>query len=338
MVTIKDVAVLAGVAPSTVSRVINNSSSVKISERTRQRVLKAVKDSGYRANRAARALVRKKSGIIGFASHLIEGPFFASMLQELSRSIAEKNYRMMFEYNAVDPDAELQAIHRLLDENCEAVLVYSRQLTEEQARSLVDSARVPVIFLNRRFLSLPLHCLSINNVRAAYEAVTFLIDQGHHQIACICGHDGFESGRERLQGYKQALSDHGLTYRDELVFRGDYTFEAGIQGIEQLARGHFTALFAASSHHALGATSKLISLGYQLPRQVSVIGFDDVPEMSYTSPSLTTVRIHIDQLAKSAVNRALALTQHSSSRTLDSLDFRGHLVIRDSVCPPNNAS
>ncbi|WP_067518726.1 LacI family DNA-binding transcriptional regulator [Endozoicomonas ascidiicola] len=328
MVTIKDVAQLAGVTPSTVSRVINNTG--RISEVTRQRVQQAIKDSGYRFNRNARALVTKSSGIIGFVTNPDNGFFYANLLQELSRCVlGQLQRRMMLEFGQNNEAGELEAIDRLLSESCEAIVVYSRHITEESAKKLVESNTTPIVFLNRYFSSIPANCVGIDNVACGYLATKTLINNGHRNIACIYGCPPYASGQERLEGFKKAMEEHGLPIKPELMFSGLYVPQVGWDAVDKFQYHSFTAIFSSSIGQSVGAINALHRLGYRVPDDMSLVSIDNYVLNDYLNPALTAIEIPMDQLASTAIQRVQLLKDNS--QVLENARIPGHLVERDSV-------
>lgn|GEM_PF-5755641 len=328
MTTIKDVALLAGVTPSTVSRVINNTG--RIGNATRQRVQQAIIDSGYQFNRNARALVTKSSGIVGFVTSPDDGFYYASLLQALSHCVlSEYQHRLMLEFGHGSEAGEVAAIKRLLSEACESIIVYSRHITAETATKLVVENKTPVIFLNRYFPSVVEHCVSVDNVACGYLATQYLIEKGHRHIACIYGCAPFSSGEERLQGYRQAMQEHNLPVKKALLYSGFYQPKVGWDAVHHFQPERFSAILSCSSDQSIGAINALHSLGYTIPGDVSLISIDNHVLNDYTNPALTAVEFPFEQLAKMAMQRALLL---KTGKTLDkSQRLPGLLVERASV-------
>ncbi len=333
MTTIKDVATLAGVTPSTVSRVINNTG--RIGAATRQRVQQAIVDSGYQFNRSARALVTKSSGIVGFVTSPDDGFFYASLLQALSQCVlSQYQQRLMLEFGHGSEDGELAAINRLLSESCEAIIVYSRHIGEGTAAKLVQENKTPIVFLNRFFPSIAEYCVSVDNVACGYMATRYLIDKGHQHIACIYGCAPFSSGEERLEGFRLAMHEHNLAIDPDLLYSGYYLAKVGWDAVHHFQPGRFTAIFSCSSGQSVGAINALQSIGYSIPKDVSLISIDNHVLNDYMNPALTAVEIPFEQLAKMAMHRALLLKAGKSVDNNQRLP--GILVERASVADADN--
>lgn len=330
MATLKDVSRLAGVSESTVSRVLNGTG--RIGEKTRERVQKAILEANYRPNRAAKALATRSSGIIGFISTPSQNTFYGSLVNALAESIlVHSNRRMMFEYGGKDADSIKAAVQRLVSEQCDGIIIYSRSIEESFANELCQSTDIPIVFLNRFFPSLRANCVTIDNRVTSYQAVRYLIEKGHQNIACIAGESSYESGRERYEGYVQAMEEAGLTIDPSLVCQGQYSAENGWSAIDQFHGKAFTAIFACSFGQASGAMQHLQKLGYTLPDDVSIICFDTVMEGVFMQPMLSFVDGQVERIGKLAMERTIELAEGADPEGLDTHLLTGKLVVNDSV-------
>lgn len=328
MVTIKDVAQLANVTPSTVSRVINNTG--RIGSETRERVKQAIKDSGYRFNRSARTLVTKSSGLIGFVTNPDDGFSYGSLLQALSYCVLnQQQQRLVLEFGHDNEAEELRAIQELLSESCDAIIVYSRHLSEESAQRLVKENSTPIVFLNRFFPSIAVNCVSVDNVACGYLATRYLIEKGHRDIACIYGCAPFSSAQERWNGFCAAMKESDITVDPNLTYSGLYLPNVGWDAIHQFHGKQFTAIFSASSGQSFGAVNALHKLGYRVPDDISLVSIDNHLLNDYLNPALTAVEIPMEQLAATAVQRIAMLQRRQP--VIENCRILGHLIERNSV-------
>lgn len=319
---------MANVTPSTVSRVINNTG--RISDGTRLRVQQAIRESGYRFNRSARALVTKSSGIIGFVTNPDDGFFYANLLQVLSQCVLSQNQqRLMLEFGHGNEAGELEAVNRLLSESCEAVFVYSRHISESSAKQLVETNNIPIIFLNRYFSSIRANCVSVDNIACGYLATSLLINKGHRNIACIYGCSPYTSGIERWEGYRLAMAEYAIPINDQLTFSGLYEPQVGWDAVHQFQPHYFTAIFSCSSGQSMGAINALHQLGYRVPDDVSLISIDNHVLNDYVRPTLTAIEIPLAKLVTTALDRIRLLKE--GVKTLGLTRITGELVERESV-------
>lgn len=329
--TIKDVSRLANVSISTVSRVINN--TAQVAPEKREAVLNAMKELNFRPNTFAQALVSKRSNCVGvLVGDLCGGPFFAQMMQGIERIIdAAHKFTIVMSGNH-DEQRERNAIDALLQRQCDALILHSKALSDAELLELAKGP-TPVVFLNRVVPGAEERCVWLDNREGTLCAVRHLISQGHKEIAFITSNDlTFTDATERLEGYKQALAEADIPYDEQRVCYGFPDEVGGHVGIgELLARKvSFTAFVGFNDAMAAGGISCLIEHNIQVPAQVSVVGFDDIPYIRFIRPKLTTVKYPIEQMGEQAAQLALNLLDN---RPVDAVQrkFVPKMVIRDSV-------
>ena len=319
-----DVARLAGVSHQTVSRVINGASSIR--PETRARVEHAIAQLGYRPNSVARALVTNRSGIIGIIGSST-GQYGPSSIQ---RSVEESARAAGFFSSSVTLAAVTrQEIRGALDHlsrlAVEAIVMIAAQ---QDALNVVyaEDFGVPVIVVEGD-LSGSGMSVGVDQVGAARVATQHLIDLGHTDIAHVSGPDGWPEAHARTRGYLDAMLAARLSPRPEL--KGDWSAARGYQLGRQIAENpSITAVFAANDHSAIGVLHALAEAGRRVPEDVSVIGFDDIPEAPYLIPALTTIR----QDFAAVGHQAIAMVQARLADTECSIDLLpSDLIVRDST-------
>jgi len=285
---LEDVAAVSGVSRSTVSRVLNGGS---VSEDTRQRVLAAMAQTGYRPNLAARTLASGRSGVVGVVIHvppevLFQDIFFSGLFHGISEGLAEREAGMMLWLANLSKEQTLERIlgMRLFD----GLLVTADTLDDPLVDGLVASD-LPTVLIGHRHKDRSASYVDIHNERAAEQVVDHLISLGRTRIGHIAGRPGGTSAEERLTGYLRAMHRAGLS-TDGLVHRGDYLTQSGVEGAGVLLEAGVDAIFAASDTMALGSLQELRRRGIRVPQDVAVAGFDDVVEASESDPPLTTMR------------------------------------------------
>jgi LacI family transcriptional regulator len=307
-VTLEDIARLAGVSPSTVSRVLTGSK--RVTEDKRALVLAAIQKYQYRPNAAARGLVRGRSMTVGVLMQDISSPFFARMVSGIEQGLDMGAYRPMFastHWRTEHQENEDRALQLLLERQVDGMIVLGSRIPDADLRAL--AAELPLIVVARRIEGLEPQCIYVDNEGGAYRATRYLLGLGHTRIAHITGTPDHPDARDRLAGYRRALAEAGLGPDEALIAEGLFTEESGLTAVEELlTRGErFTALLAANDQTAYGAMLGLFNHGYRIPADVSLVGFDDQFLSAYTLPPLTTVRQPSPEMGHAAAEAMLRM-------------------------------
>ena len=332
MATIKDVARLAGVSISTVSRVINNPDSV--AQEKRDAVNQAMKAVEYRPNTLARALVNNRSDCIGLMVGELGGIFFAQVMQGIDKVVTQEGKHVIITSGYHDEDMEREAIEFLIQRRCDGLILHSKALSDEALREVAGRS-TPVVFINRLVPGLEQQCIFLNNITGGRLATDYLIEQGHRNIAFICSNLAtVPDGVERQTGYFEAMQAAGMPAKSALVIKAFPDEQGGYEATAELINSGqpFTALFAYSDQMAVGAINALDDHGLRVPEDVSVIGFDDVDMAKYLRPSLTTIHYPISAMGARAALRILSMidAEHHPDHGGE-LEFAPSLVKRKSV-------
>lgn len=286
--TMKDVAERAGVSTATVSRALMNPE--KVSAATRQKVEQAVIDVGYSPHALARNAKRSESRTILVIVPDICDPFFSEIIRGVEVTAAAEGYLVLIGDCAHQNQQEKSFLNLMLTRQIDGMVLLGSQLPFEAG---VEEQRnlPPMVMANEFAPELELPTVHIDNLTAAFEAVSHLHQLGHRHIACIAGPEEMPLCHYRLQGYIQALRRNGLAVDADYIVRGDFTFEAGSAAFKKLMAlpQPPDALFCHSDIMALGAMSQAKSMGLRVPQDISLVGFDDIELSRYSDPSLTTV-------------------------------------------------
>ena len=331
--TLEEVARLAGVSRSTVSRVINDQPNVRPA--TREHVRQAILESGYRPHAVARSLVTQRTNIIGIAvqesvSTLFTDPFFAPLLRGATAACNEHKYQLMLSlFPARSGQREVyQNVFR--NGYLDGVVVASTSFDSPLIHQLLQDG-IPTVSVGRH-RDPRVHYVDVDNLGGARMAVEHLIKLGHTRIGTIAGRLDMAHSHQRLAGYKRALLAHGLDVTEELICEGDYTESSGMTCMRQLLRANPTAVFAASDAMAIGALKVLREACIQVPDDMALVGFDNIPIAGVIQPPLTTVRQPIEQLGAVAVDYLVTLLErpHEVDRAMQKLVLPTELAVRRS--------
>lgn len=300
-VSIKDVAKKAGVSPTTVSRVINNSDH-PVSDRTRKLVESAIEELNFEPNRLAQGLINNKSNIIGVIVHDISDPYFAEILKGIEEIISHHEYIINIYNTFRDIDKELKAVNTLralgadgivfaggslLDKNYEEKMNWYIDQLKNNGSIVVGVASHPFSIKNMR----------IGNKLAAGMITEYLYNNGHKKIAYINGPEIISTTKERLEGFKNVMKSRDIL-DEALIIDGDFSFEGGREAALKLLelKDRVSAVVAANDESALGLIWELRNRGVKVPDEISVVGIGNVPASKYSYPPLTTISLPIREI------------------------------------------
>jgi DNA-binding LacI/PurR family transcriptional regulator len=299
---IRDVAALAGVSYQTVSRVLNDSPSIRPS--TRERVLAVIQEVGYRPNQAARALVTSRSGMIGVLSTQSTQYGPTTSVNAIEEAARDAGYRLSITtVSSGDASSMAAGVEYLLSQAVEAIVMVAPQVGLFEALSGLSIA-VPFVTLESTGRDSD-HSLSVDQVAGARLATEHLVRLGHTEIAHLAGPGDWIEANARREGFRLAIGAAGL--REHPVLAGDWSAQSGYEvGLRMLVSREITAVFASNDQMALGLVHAANELGIGVPADLSVVGFDDIPEAAHFLPALTTVRQDFAEIGRRAVAQLLA--------------------------------
>lgn len=330
--TIKDIARLAGVSDSTVSRVLTNHPSV--SEKTRRDVLTVINDSGYLPDSVARCLVTGRSNTLAFITEDIRNPFFAEIARGVEDAAGAEGYRVI--YCSTDGDVEKEKTYvELVIGYRVSGIIFTSYSGSPDILDIASRRGVSSVLVNRYFNYLHSDCVVVDNLAGAYDATKLLVSLGHKRIAHIGG--GFKSSTslERRAGYEKALSDSGVELDEKIVLPGDLKARTGYeQALRILAAGDVTAIFAANDLMAMGAWRACLQMGRKVPADIAIVGFDDIELASFPNVSLTTVRQPKYDLGRLSVNLLLKRVKGLVDKHYEKVVLPTELIVRESSGVP----
>lgn len=309
----KDVAEIAGVSRSTVSKVVNDYAN--ISDETKKKVIEVIEKYGYVPHASARNLAGKSNKMIGVfitdVNHgskklkVIESDYFSPF------TTAAIDYANELGYNVVvlviDRNKEFEKARKILyNETVSGGIFVGVENNVSEIFELIRAGYKLAIIDQERFKDKMLgkHIIvNSNNLKGAYKATKHLIEYGHKEIAHICGDMNKFSGFKRLEGYKKAMNEAGLIIREGYIVEGDFNEDSGYEGAKKLLKdkNNITGIFASSDTMAIGAMKLIREMGLKIPGDISIVGYDDIKIASYISPSLTTIRVSMLDMVSIAV-------------------------------------
>ena len=329
MATIYEVSKLAGVSLATVSRVMNNSGNV--TAKTRQKVLSAIAELGYRPNSMAQSLASKRSNSVGILIPELYGPFFGVMLSSVEQELRDAGKRVVITAGHSNEIKERDCIDFLLGSSCDALILHVYSVPDRLLVSL-NQGPAPIILLNRLIPEMADRCITLDNEHGGYVAAKCLLERGHTQIAYVSGPRWKEDSFKRLAGHKRAFAEFGVEMDERLLFEGDFEEASGRRAMEHFLQLDvpFTGVVCANDEMAAGVMDTARQNGLAIPDDVSVIGYDNVDFTTYLNPKLTSIGCQIRKMGQMAARCVLKNAYNESDLEIRNT-FEPELVLRESV-------
>ena len=326
-VTSADVAELAGVSQSAVSRVFTPGASVSI--KTTTKVKEAALSLGYRPNSIARAMVSGKSRMIGVVVAYLENQFYPEALERLSNCLQEKGYHVLIFMAGKDSQSIDNVIEEILDYQVDGIIAASVSMSSglsERCRN----AGVPMVLFNRAQDEPNMSAITSDNIEGGKKIAKFLISSGHKKISYIAGWEGASTQRDREAGFISILNDAGLSLHSRKV--GNFVLEESREATRSMFLNNPPeAVFVANDHMAFAVMDTLrYELGLKIPDDVSVVGYDDVPAASWPSYSLTTVQQPVNIMVRETVEILIEKIENPEARP-QKIKVDGPLILRKSA-------
>jgi LacI family transcriptional regulator len=326
MVTVHEVARVAGVSAATVSRFLNG--TAKVSEEKRRAIESVIEKLNYKPNVLAQNLKTGSSRTIGVLTQSLVSGYFADAMAGIDEALQGTGYAPLIVSGHWHADEEAERIELLIARRVDGLVILSGKLKDAQILKL--SQRVPIVAFGRDLSAPRAYGFCLDNYWGACEAVGHLISQGHRNIAFITGPSDHTDALARLAGYRDTLAKHGIKEQQQLIVGGDFQESCGLLAVERLleSKQRFSAIFCANDLTAYGARLALYRRGIRVPEDISVIGFDDLHSSMYTTPPLTTVRQPLFDVGKCLGRAIIKMIGHE---TLDIEVPQLNRVVRESV-------
>lgn len=343
--TLSDVAATVGVAPMTVSRVINGNGYV--SEETREKVMEAVRKMNYRRNGLARNLKRQRTETVGLVIGDISNPYSTELANAVRESLSARGYNLFICISEHSAKEDITAFDSLVDHNVDGLIVATRSNKEGNERlAEIAASNVPIVLIGRDFQHAAVDSVSADNFTGGFEATQHLIDLGHKRIGFIGAAFENRGNLKRLQGYLAALTKHDIPVDERLITgRRESQFDSpgystetiGYEGMRRLLSlpSPPTAVFARNDFTAVGAMTAAKEAGLKIPQDVAIVGFDDTPMAQHTVPPLTTVRQPMKLQGQLAAELLLKRIGDSEILDVETRILDCELIVRESSVSSN---
>ncbi len=312
MSSMKDVARLAGVSPSTVSRVI--SQKIPVDERTQKRVEEAIKKLNYRPNLLAKGLRLRSGHFIGLVvPEFIPLHAFANIIKYTEESAASHEFNLILGNHHDNADIEERFIDSLIRRSVDGI-IFSRVSDESRVLKILHERNIPIVIIDRVLEDESIPSVVLNNYRAGELAARHFVDLGHQHVACISGPLNIALCRERIRGFRHVLQSHHVLLQDELIFEGDFKLESGVRGTMSILQNHkeVTAIWAHNDLMAAGVIKELYRRGLNVPEDMSVLGMDDVSLAKILTPELSTIKQPFQAMSEKAVKMIVMQKEHAA--------------------------
>ena len=324
-VTAKDVAKLAGVSQSSVSRVYFKGATV--SQKTREKVLAAAKELGYRPNEFARSLITNRTKIIGLVMKGVQNPFYPQVLKQFTTAFKKLGYSILFVYTNND-EIQQEDIDTLLNYNVAGVIITDATLSLQANEDLFNN-RIPLALFNRKIDGNKFYSVCCNNLEASKQIAQYLLEVGCSNMIYISGNENTSTSIEREKGFVTVLKENKVEYKKYI---SDFTYEGGYKTIEKVvSQGKVPeAIFVANDIMALGVIDSLKKHHIAVPDEVKVVGFDNIEMSAWPSYSLTTWEQPINEMVNVTVDYLTAeISEYSGQAQNTEID--GRLIVRNST-------
>ena len=328
-VTIDDVADLAGVSYQTVSRVINDRPDV--SDATRERIQKIIDETGYRPSHIARSLATARTATIGLVVPDISNPFFSVIARGAEQAVSQRGYTILLSSTSEEVSREVEVLHMLHERYVDGVIVCGFRQEDAALRETLSQFNA-VVLLNRRIEGEAFPAVLVDDVLGGYLVTRHLLQMGHTAVGFLAGPANSFSGAGRLQGYRQALTEAGITPGEGWVKACTPTYGHGQEAARQLLETHpqLSALFCYNDLVALGALRGCAAVGRSVPEDIAIAGFDDIMLAGVVTPALTTCHVPREEMGRLAVSMLLSCIENESNNCSEVV-VKPELIVRAST-------
>lgn len=326
--TIKDIAREAGVSITTVSRVLN-SKEEGMSKETREKVLQVMESLNYQPNKLARGLVTKRSNMLGLIVPNISNPFFPELCRGAEDEANNRNYSLIICNSDDQSEKEENYLRLLQEQQVDGILLSSKNRLSQTSKDQLRGGKIPYVLFDRGEEASNHPGVFLDNEKGGYLAGKHLVDLGHTNIACMTGPSEILNSQQRLIGFQHALKEASIELPATSILIGDFQMDTAYRiAKEFLKHSNITAIFACNDLMACGIYRAAHELGIQIPEQLSIVGFDDIPLVTALIPKLTTVKQGTYEMGRKAIELLINELENNSSK---GVVFEPTLIVREST-------
>ena len=330
MSSMKDVARLAGVSISTVSRVINQ--NIPVDEQTRRKVEEAIRKLKYKPNLLAKGLRLKSGHLIGLVvPEIVPLHAFANIIKYTEESASLHDFNIILGNHHDDPDVEERFIDKLIRRNVDGI-IFSRVSDESRVLKILYERDIPIVAIDRVLENENVPSVVIDNYSSGVMAAEHLVSLGHKHIACITGALNISLCRERIKGFSHVLRQHNIEFDSRMIFEGDFKLETGRRAMSFFLQNQpqVTGIWAHNDLMAAGAVKELLKRGIRVPGDISILGMDDISVARIITPELTTIKQPFKEMSEKAIE-LIIMQKNGQEIPCKKIVLKPSLVIRETT-------
>lgn len=331
--TLKDIAKYAGCSVTTVSLVLNNK-AYSIPDVTKEKVLSAVKELEYRPNQLAVGLIKKRTKTIGLIISDVSNNFFATLTKGVEDECRSQGWNLILCNTNDYHQRELEYIHTLDDKGADGIILCFAKEDDvnrvQETVGLLNQLSVLHVMVDRYVSDVEGYFVSVDHEMGGYLAGKYLVQMGHKKVGCITGPMYLEDSRMREEGFRRAMEEAGIIINEDAMYEGNYDIKSGAQGAEYLMKKGVTAIFAYNDLMAYGVYRWANQNGYTIPKDISVVGYDDVGFSDILDVPLSSVKQPVYEMGREAVKQMIKIIKEKGI-IREKVQFAPELVARSSV-------
>jgi LacI family transcriptional regulator len=330
-VTIYDISRALNISASTVSRGLNNNPQVR--KEVRRKIIQVANEMGYQPNKFASSLRLKRTRSLGVVIPRIDSHFMSTVISGIEKVANQEGYQLLISQSEESASLEAENIRALFNSRVDGFLVSLSSETKNLDHfQYVFRKNIPILFFDRVFYQSNCISIVIDNFKAGYDATQHLIDQGCRKIACVTGSLNRNVYNDRLQGFKQALSDNSVPYHDDLLIVTNLSDSSGEMIVKELMKHEAMpdAIFTANDSSAVSSICVLKKAGYRIPEDIAVVGFNDDPVSKVVEPNLTTVHYPGREMGEIAASTMIKILEGTQFEKVSTIILNSELIVRQS--------
>lgn len=335
-VTIKDIAKNSGFSIATVSQVLNGNKKARISEETQKKILKIAKEMNYVPNLQAISLIKHHSNTLGLIVPDISNQFFCKLAKGVEMEASKYGYSTFFCNTDDAPSRDAHYLKKMIEQNVAGVIIATAGAdsgsAEEDCFQLASTYHMPIVFADRPIPNAGAVSVYFDHERGGYLATKHLIELGHRKIACLTGYMNLAASKHRFFGYLKALQESGIAIDHNLVVEGDFHFKAGYDATKSLLKNGATAIFACNDMMAFGVYMCMQDLGLSIPKDLSLVGYDNSSEDMYSMLPITTINQDANKVGMHALHTILHMIE-GRDQSVETMILEPTLLVRGSTAP-----